>query len=107
MLTAEAKVTRCPSCEAELQGPFCHQCGQRHLSGAPTLKQLWTDTRNRLSDWERGFFRTVWQLLAQPGLLVREVLRGKRKGYNHPLTFLLICATASVLTAQLYDEAFW
>lgn len=98
---------QCTGCAAPAQGPFCQQCGQRHQLGQLHMRQLWLEIRSRLLDWERGFFRTCWHLLRQPQTLLDQVLRGQRRGYNHPFTFLLICATVSLLSIQLYDEAFW
>ncbi|HEX4910790.1 MAG TPA: DUF3667 domain-containing protein [Permianibacter sp.] len=97
----------CANCAAAVHGPFCQQCGLRHQQGQLSMRQLGADARNRLLEWERGFFRTCWHLLRQPRTVLERVLSGQRQGYNHPLTFLLICATVSLLSIQLYDDAFW
>lgn len=107
MTTNIDHIALCTACNTPLQGPFCHHCGLRHQAGQLNMRQMGVDLRTRLIDWEQGFFRTLWHLLRQPKTMLDQVLSGRRKGYNHPVTFLLICATLALLAIQLYDDAFW
>lgn len=84
----------CLNCRAELSGPFCAQCGQRAIPAYPTVKEMAGDAWNELSGVDGRLARTLAALLAWPGKLTVETLRGRRASYIKPLRLYL---SASVL----------
>ncbi len=75
----------CLNCNAELQGHYCHVCGQ-HASGAkPTIKEFILEYLNNAFLWDVHFFRTLWALISRPGMLTKEFLAGRVVSYTHPL----------------------
>ena len=84
----------CLNCDAELQGPFCSQCGQRAIPRYPSVPEMAGDAWHEVSGWDGRFLRTFRRLLLAPGDLTIEVLEGRRARYVSPVRLYLV---ASVL----------
>lgn len=76
--------THCLNCGAVLNGPFCHQCGQKDIPKRQTLGELWTNFISSFWSYEGKFFRTTKYLITKPGFLAKEYNEGKRESYYHP-----------------------
>lgn len=83
--------TDCPNCNTPFTGPFCHACGEKkrsHHDFAIThfLKELF----EKFTHLDSKLIRSVWLLIAKPGFLTAEYIRGKRVPYEKPLALFFI-----------------
>ena len=77
--------THCRNCGAELQGMYCHNCGQfAHDDSQPFWKYIWQYFEN-VYQFDYKIPATVWQLFRRPGFLTNEFNAGKIVSYMHPL----------------------
>ena len=77
--------THCLNCGTELQGMFCHVCGQEATSKTPTVSAFVLEYLNNAFIWDSKFFQTIWTLIRRPGHLTNEYLAGKFTSQEHPL----------------------
>ncbi|MCU0334305.1 MAG: DUF3667 domain-containing protein [Chitinophagaceae bacterium] len=79
------KATNCLNCGAEVQGRFCHVCGQENIEPAETLWGLITHFVYDITHFDGKFFSTLRYLLFRPAFLSIEYVRGRRHSYLHPI----------------------
>ncbi len=77
--------THCLNCGAELQGKFCHVCGQEATSKTPTVGAFLVEYANHAFIWDSNFLKTIWNLIRRPGYLTKEFIAGKFASHEHPL----------------------
>ena len=79
---------RCLNCGAELQGGYCHVCGQenRKLS----MREIFEEFVDILVIFDRSFLKTLKKLLFRPGELSLAFLAGERTKYIRPMKIYLI-----------------
>lgn len=87
----------CKNCGADLNGPYCSQCGQKRIDGRITVKDMISQLFLTLTNVERGFLYTTRQLFVAPGKAIREYLSGATRKYYHPLRFFFIWMGAVVI----------
>ena len=81
----ERKEKICLNCQAELNGRFCHVCGQENLEPKETVWHLVQHFFNDVTHFDGKFFETVKFLLRKPGFLSLEYMRGRRASYLNPI----------------------
>lgn len=96
----------CPNCGIERAGPYCHECGQRFRDGRLRTRELLRDAAQHVFDVESGLWRTVRHLTTRPGAMVRDYVRGQRKQYVNPVTYLLLYVALSVAVMPLLEDPF-
>ena len=77
--------THCLNCGAELQGKYCHVCGQEATSKTPSVGAFLVEYANHAFIWDSNFFKTLWNLISRPGYLTKEFIAGKFASHEHPL----------------------
>lgn len=87
----------CLNCGARLDGPFCSQCGQRALLPEPPLAELFSEAWDAFVSVDGKIVTTLRLLLAKPGALTAEYLRGRRARFVPPLRLYLLCSLAFFL----------
>ena len=98
--TARADAVKtCVNCGAIAGGAYCPVCGQETDVRLPTLRQFMRDATGSLVALDGRLWRTLRALLTQPGFLVREYFRGRRKYYVRPARLFLV--TSLILFAVL------
>ncbi len=75
----------CLNCGADLQGRYCHQCGQENLEPKESLWHLVTHYAHDITHFDGKFFSTLKYLVLRPGFLPAEYLKGHRTSYLHPI----------------------
>ena len=94
-----ADVKLCLNCGTELNGEFCHNCGQKANNSNSTIKGFVLEYLNNAFLWDTNQVRTIWQLMRRPGFLTKEFIAGKYVSYVHPLKlnmfilFVFICCS--------------
>ena len=75
----------CLNCNAQLHGRYCHICGQENTNPRESLWSIIIHFFNDITHFDGKFFKTAGSLLAKPGFLPLEFIRGRRAGYLHPI----------------------
>src|SRR5512133_3896968 len=99
-MSSEGGAPRCLNCGAELDGPFCAQCGQHDHELRISIKRLASDFLAEQLGLESKVPTTLWKLISRPGLLTKEYLVGHRVRSLLPLRLYL---SASVIYFLLFS----
>ena len=93
-MSHEPSPPNCLNCDAELQGAFCHACGQKVVAPVVGLHDFVHEATHEFLHLDGKILNTVKLLVLKPGLLTREFIEGRRARYISPLrvylTFSLI-----------------
>ncbi|MBS1946301.1 MAG: DUF3667 domain-containing protein [Bacteroidetes bacterium] len=81
----ERKEKTCLNCGAGLYGRYCHQCGQENLEPKESVWHLVDHFFRDITHFDGKFFSTVKYLLAKPGFLSLEYMKGRRASYLNPI----------------------
>ena len=101
-MTPDAAPRLCLNCATELQGPFCHRCGQRDQARRLPLKALIHDVVHDILHFDHKVLETIRFLVLKPGLLTLAYLDGRRSRYVPPfrlyifVSFILFSAFSLV-----------
>lgn len=85
--------SHCKNCGTELQGVYCHNCGQYAKDLKQSFGSYIMEYLSNAYNLDGRIFQTIWLLFRKPGFLTKEFLQGKINSYVHPLKlnmFLLI-----------------
>lgn len=81
----------CRSCDGELLGDYCHQCGERRMNeGQRKLSLLFGQLVDSLFSVDGKLNRTFYSVLFRPGLLSYDHWRGKRNPYMRPIALFFL-----------------
>jgi len=81
--------THCENCGAELQGPFCHKCGQHDFEFHRSFGHVFMEALENFFHFDAKFFRNIVTLLFRPGVLTAEFNAGKRASQMPPFRLYL------------------
>ncbi|TFF39218.1 DUF3667 domain-containing protein [Mucilaginibacter psychrotolerans] len=94
--------TDCLNCGTELQGHFCHVCGQENLEMKESFGHMLNHAISDYFHFDYQFFHTLKPLFAKPGKLTVDYLAGRRMQYLHPVKmYIFISLVFFVLFFQL------
>lgn len=80
----------CPSCNAEMQGDFCHLCGEKAFEkSALRFGNVLSDIAHSATDLDGKFLKSLRLLVFKPGQLTVNYLSGKRVGFLSPFRLFL------------------
>jgi Protein of unknown function (DUF3667) len=80
----------CANCGTQLNGAYCHACGQAgHLHRS--LLHLIEEGLHGILHFEAKGWRTLPLLIVRPGVLTRRYIDGQRTRYVSPLALFLFC----------------
>ena len=91
----------CMNCGTDLQGPFCHYCGQPDKNFLRFFPVLMRELLEDFLDFDSRFMRTIKPLLFRPGKLTRDYLDGKRFRYVPPLRLYIFSSIAFFFLAAI------
>ncbi len=75
----------CLNCNTEVQGRYCHVCGQENIEPKESVWHLVSHFFQDITHFDGKFFSTVKYLIARPGFLSKEYLVGRRASYVNPV----------------------
>jgi len=84
----------CSNCETKLMGSVCHSCGQIADTYHRPVWELLQEVLDGLFGFEGRFWRTLPNLMFNPGKITHQYLSGVRSRYVQPFRLYL---TASVI----------
>ncbi len=82
--------TLCPNCGAELQGYYCHVCGQSSQDTHRSIWHLIWEGIEGLTHLDGRLGQTLPALFLNPGKLARDHLEGRRQRHVPPFRLFLI-----------------
>jgi len=91
--------SHCENCKAELQGHYCHACGQSVHNPVRNLGHALEEVFESFWHLDGRVFRTLRDLLS-PGKVAREYLAGRRVRYIPPLRLFVIVSVMTFFVAQ-------
>ncbi|MFZ4057588.1 MAG: DUF3667 domain-containing protein [Ferruginibacter sp.] len=81
----ERKEKNCLNCNAQVQGRFCHVCGQENVETKESFLHLVNHFFQDFTHFDGKFFSTLKLLIFRPGFLPREYMQGRRMSYLNPI----------------------
>jgi hypothetical protein len=75
----------CLNCNTELNGRFCHVCGQENIEPKESVWGLVSHFFYDITHFDGKFFHTTGLLIKKPGYLPAEYIKGRRARYLHPI----------------------
>jgi hypothetical protein len=85
----EKSTHECKNCSTEIEGQFCHFCGQRYHDHKESFGELAYEFVSDFLHFDSRFFRTVLPLIFQPGKLTKSYNEGKQRSQFHPIRLYL------------------
>jgi len=101
MYYAVVSPPRCQNCGSPLAGPFCHECGQKHIEGERPLLRVLGEWLSETFEADGRLARTLVPFFFRPGLLVRDYLAGRRARYMPPLRLYIFAVLIAFFTLGL------
>ena len=96
----------CKNCGEKVIGNYCSHCGQKILEERISFHYIWHEVLHFFTHFEKGFLFTSWSMLAKPGKVVTDFVKGKRKVYQQPVSFFLIWITMYLLLLYIVEKIF-
>lgn len=94
-------MTHCTSCNLELTGKYCSNCGQpaniKRINGHYIIHEL-----EHVLHFERGILFTIKELLIRPGQNVREFIAKDRSKLVKPIIFIIVASLIYTLTTHFF-----
>lgn len=90
----------CKTCNTQLQGDYCHVCGEKLLRAEDKTAKKWlADLLSNIWMLDGKLFNTLKLLLLKPGRFASDYAEGIRKPYVKPLNLFLLANLLYFLTA--------
>lgn len=83
----ERSEKNCLNCNAQVQGRFCHICGQENIEPKESVWHLIAHFFKDITHFDGKFFSSIKLLVFRPGFLPREYMLGRRASYLNPVRF--------------------
>jgi hypothetical protein len=96
----------CKNCGEKVVGSYCSHCGQKTAAERISFHYIWHEALHFFTHFEKGFLFTSWSMLAKPGKVVTDFVKGKRKIYQQPVSFFLIWITMYLLLLYIVEKIF-
>lgn len=81
----ERQQKNCLNCNTEVQGRYCHICGQENIEPKESAWDLISHFFRDITHFDGNFFSTVKYLFTKPGYLSIEYAIGRRASYVNPI----------------------
>ncbi len=90
----------CHNCGAELQGHFCHVCGQNADTHKRSIRHLIWEAIETTFELDGRLFRTVPALFFRPGALARDYIDGRIVRHVPPFRTFLVALLIFIFAAE-------
>ena len=94
------KGTPCANCGAELQGPYCHVCGQTADTHKRSILRLIWESGEALFELDGRLWRTLPDLFFRPGRLARDYMEGRIVRHVPPFRTFLVALVLFIFAAE-------
>jgi len=96
----------CKNCGEKVVGSYCSHCGQKIIEQRISFHYISHEALHFFTHFEKGFLFTSLNMLAKPGKVVTDFVKGKRKIYQPPVSFFLIWITMYLLLLYIVEKIF-
>ncbi|NKB38758.1 MAG: DUF3667 domain-containing protein [Gammaproteobacteria bacterium] len=93
------KAYNCDNCGTNLQGEFCHACGQSVQVSSRYFGTILMELLDNLFSYDSRVYRTLIPLMFKPGYVCKEYLAGKRLSFLPPFRLYLFASVIFFLLA--------
>ncbi len=100
----ESEVEKCLNCSVQLEGSYCHNCGQPNRHFIRFFPKVLWDMINEAFDFDSRIFRTLMPLLFMPGRLSMEYIAGRRARYVNPLRLYIFLSVIFFISISLFTD---
>ena len=104
-----APYKQCLNCGTELQGRYCHKCGQQASNPTPKVWKFILEYMDNAFIWDQKCLPTIWYLISRPGYLTNEFNNGKFVAHENPLKlnmfFLLMFVTIFFFFSDIQEAS--
>jgi len=90
----------CGNCGVQLQGDFCHRCGQPVRGLVRHFSSFFGDFVDTVFDLDSRTLRTLFPLLFRPGWLTLRYFEGQRVRYVSPVRLFFFCCVLAFLALR-------
>lgn len=90
----------CNNCGAELNGKFCHECGQSSRSMIKFFGEVVKEVLDDVIGYDSRLKHSIMPLLFQPGKLTKEYIQGRRFYYVMPFRLYLFTSILFIIILQ-------
>ena len=97
---APAPGTLCANCGAELQGLYCHVCGQTADTHKRSILRLIWESGEALFELDGRLWRTVPDLFLRPGRLARDYMEDRIVRHVPPFRTFLVALVLFIFAAE-------
>ena len=94
---SERKEKNCLNCNAQVQGKYCHICGQENIEPKETVWHLISHFLQDITHFDGKFFSSLKLLITKPGFLPGEYMVGRRTSYLNPIRFYVFTSAVFFL----------
>lgn len=96
----------CKNCNSPLRTDYsyCPNCGAKVIRNRITLKNLWYDVIDRYFNLDNTFIKTFVHLFSKPETVIESYIKGIRRKYLNPISYLGIALTVSGFIAFLMTK---
>lgn len=96
--------TNCLNCATLLTADdqYCPTCGQKTHTHRLSMSHIWHDLTHAITHTDKGFFYTIKELTLRPGMVAKEYIKGKRKKYFNPFSFLVIILGIYIISNGIF-----
>ncbi len=97
---------KCTNCGSELEGKYCHHCGQERVKRLE-VKTILHDVTHGILHWENSILKTAKALILKPGLTAKEYITGRRKSFIKPFSYFIFMQTIFVVVFHKMSEKYF
>ena len=97
---------KCTNCGSELEGKYCHHCGQERVKRLE-VKSIVRDITHGIWHWESSILKTFKSLLFKPGTTASDYIQGKRKLFVKPFSYFIFIQTLFVIVFHRMSEKYF
>lgn len=94
-------MTPCASCNHELTGKYCSNCGQSAIIKRIDAHYI-THEIEHVLHFERGILFTIKELLVRPGQNIRDFIAKDRSKLVKPIIFIIVSSLIYTLTTHFF-----
>jgi hypothetical protein len=91
---------RCANCDAELRGPYCHECGQTSDNHKRSVLHLAWEVVGDMFHLDGRLSRTLPDLFFRPGRLARDYMEGRIARHVPPFRTFLVTLLLYIFAAE-------
>lgn len=95
----------CLNCNAQVEGRYCHVCGQENVETKESVWHLVNHFFQDITHFDGKFFSSMKWLITKPGLLSAEYVRGRRMSYLNPIRMYVFSSAIFFLVFFKYTSS--